>query len=180
MKKLVCLSILFCTLYACQQDRNSAEDKAAAAFKGSTSVQKNFSDTTALDTFVIELKGEKTDDMLLKFKIITAAGKEIYNVDLNAKSLVDNTDPNIDLRKEKDRQSFIKNIAANFFDEENFLEPAVLEDQQSDNNTPDKAFFVELKKTQLNGFRYRLGKESNLYIAWSTADQKVKVYYKCC
>ena len=67
-----------------------------------------------------------------------------------------------------------------FFDEENFLEPAVTADEQPDKNTPDKNFFTELKQSGVNGFKYRLGKESNLYIAWSQQEKKVKTYYECC
>lgn len=67
-----------------------------------------------------------------------------------------------------------------FFDEEHFLEPAVTEDQQPDNNSPDQPFYDELKITHLNGFYYSLGKDKSIYLAWSAKEKKVKIYYQCC
>ncbi|GGI25730.1 hypothetical protein GCM10008119_19130 [Pedobacter mendelii] len=117
---------------------------------------------------------------MLHFTIKNADGKEIYNTKLKGTDLVGNTDPNIDLSKQKDQIIFLKTITSNFFSDDNFLEPAVMPDDKADNNTPDKALYEELKKSGLNGFKYRLGKEDNLYIAWSEKEQKVKIYYKCC
>ena len=73
---------------------------------------------------------------------------------------------------------FLKNEVQYFFEEEHFLEPAVMPNEQPDKNVPDKIFYEELKHTQLNGFNYRLAKEAKIYIAWSEKEQKVKVYYK--
>lgn len=67
-----------------------------------------------------------------------------------------------------------------FFAEDNFLEPAVMPEDKADSYVPDKALYEELKKSGLNGFKYRLGKENNIYIAWSEKEQKVKIYYNCC
>lgn len=149
-------------------------------FSGVHQVTYAFSDLNQLDTFSLELLGKSSKDMSLRFKIVNFKGQEIYNTQLKATDLVESTDPNINLNKEKDRLALIKTIAANFFDEENFLEPAVMEDQVADKNMPDPRFFEELKNNQLNGFIYRLAKDKNLYIAWSPEAQKVKVYYSCC
>jgi hypothetical protein len=118
--------------------------------------------------------------MVLTFNIRQASGKEIYNVKIKGTDLLGSTDPNVDLSKEKDQIIFLKTIAGNFFSEDNFLEPAVMPTDKPDDYVPDKAFYEELKKSHLNGFKYRLGKENNIYIAWSKKEQKVKIYYNCC
>ncbi|WP_316736934.1 hypothetical protein [Pedobacter aquatilis] len=180
MKKTIYIficSILILT--ACQND--NSEKASALEFKNVNQIlTKSFSNLNTLDTFKIELTGKKAADIILHFTIKNNEGKEIFSEDLKGKDLVDNTDPNIDLSKEKAQVLYLKTIANDFFAEDNFLEPAVMPDDKVDNNAPDKALYEELKKSGLNGFKYRLGKESNLYIAWSEKEQKVKVYYKCC
>ncbi|WP_231490771.1 hypothetical protein [Pedobacter sp. Leaf170] len=177
MKKLfyglACCIIL---LASCQ-----TEKKDSLEFKNVNQVlTKSFSNLNTLDTFKIELTGRKAADIVLHFTIVSAAGKEIFAENLKGKDLVNNTDPNIDLSKEKDQLIYLKTIANDFFAEDNFLEPAVMPEDKADNNAPDKELYEDLKKSGLNGFKYRLGKETNLYIAWDDKEKKVKVYYKCC
>jgi len=173
---LFCFILLFTS---CQPgNKNNGELKV---FKNvSQSITKSFSSLNTPDTFKIELTGRKPEEMILIFNITRAKGDEIYHVELKGKDLLVNTDPNVDLSKEKDQIAFLKTITDNFFSDDNFLVPAVLPTDQADNYVPDEIFYEELKKSRLNGFKYRLGKESNLYIAWSEKDQKVKVYYNCC
>ncbi|WP_316829193.1 hypothetical protein [Pedobacter aquatilis] len=180
MKKIYFLFFVLLSLtVACTSGNKN--DKGSIEFKNvNSSIAQSFSDLKTLDTFKIELTGRKPEDMVLNFTIKNAKGVQIYNVKLKGTELVGNNDPNIDLSKEKDQVIFLKTIANDFFSEDNFLEPAVMPDDKADNNTPDKALYEELKKSGLNGFKYRLGKENNLYIAWSEKEQKVKVYYKCC
>ncbi|GGH03718.1 MULTISPECIES: hypothetical protein [Pedobacter] len=166
-------------LVACNS--KGKKETNAIEFKNvNQSVTKSFSDLKTLDTFKIELTGRKPEEMVLSFTIKKADGKEIYNAKIKGTELLGSTDPNIDLRKEKDQIAFIKTIADDFFSDENFLEPAVMPEDKADNYVPDKALYEELKKTGLNGFKYRLGKENNIYLAWSEKEQKVKIYYNCC
>ena len=67
-----------------------------------------------------------------------------------------------------------------FLDEENFLEPAVTENETPDENTSDKNFYNELKRSGHNGFKYRLSNETEVYIAWSAQKKQVLPYYSCC
>ncbi|WP_421943884.1 hypothetical protein [Pedobacter sp.] len=180
MKKSFYIILLgICIMASCQNDKT---DKGSSIeFKNVNQVlTKSFSNLNTLDTFKIELTGRKANDIVLHFTIKNGEGLEIFSEDLKGTDLVQNTDPNIDLSKEKDQVIYLKTIANDFFAEDNFLEPAVMPDDKADNNTPDKALYEDLKKSALNGFKYRLGKDSNLYIAWSEKDKKVKVYYKCC
>lgn len=178
-RKSITLLLLAIVFFACNS--NKKEDKNAIEFKNvNQSLAKSFSDLKRLDTFKIELTGRKPEEMVLNFTIKNANGKEIYNTKIKGTELLGSTDPNVDLSKEKDQIIFLKTIADDFFSEDNFLEPAVMPEDKADNYTPDKALYEELKKSGLNGFKYRLGKENNIYIAWSEKEQKVKIYYNCC
>lgn len=139
-----------------------------------------FTDSLKQDTFKITLSGAKSAEMILKFTIKNFAGKEIYNKEIKATDLLKSYLASEDLKKENDKIKFLNEQINIFFDEEHFLVPAITADQKLDNNTPDSAFYEELKQTQLNGFYYSLGKDKSIYIAWSIKDQKVKVYYQCC
>ena len=173
--------LLFCPLLIAACNTGDKKETDSIEFKNVNSIiAKSFSNLNTQDTFKIELTGRKPEEMVLNFTIKNSEGLEIYNTKLKGSDLVGNTDPNIDLSKEKDQVIFLKTIANDFFSEDNFLEPAVMPEDKADNNTPDKALYDELKKSGLNGFKYRLGKENNVYIAWSEKDKKVKVYYKCC
>lgn len=164
-------------LAACNSSEPSGVHDAASNTKIAL---RSFSDTTKLDTFRIVLKGDKPKNMELVFTITTQSGHQIYTKILKATALLDNYKESIDLGKKKEQLQFMREELSLFFDEENFIEPAVTETEIPDKNTPDKNFFEELKKTGVNGFKYRLGKESKVYIAWSEQDKKVKNYYECC
>ncbi|WP_316803201.1 hypothetical protein [Pedobacter nototheniae] len=181
MKNTALFLFLSISIFSACTNNNKGGKTDAIEFKNvNSSIAQSFSSLKTLDSFKIELTGRKPEDMVLNFSITTAEGKVIYNVKIKGTDLVSNTDPNIDLSKEKDQVIFLKTIANDFFSEDNFLEPAVMPDDKADKYTPDKALYEELKKSQLNGFKYRLGKENNIYIAWSEKEQKVKIYYNCC
>ena len=166
---------------ACTSNQKKEEvDEATLIKNASSMVTKSFSDLNKLDTFRLNLSGTKPKEMTLTFIITNYKGKEIYHKVLKGKELLGSTDPNVDLRKEKDQIRFLTTIASQFFNEDNFLEPAVMPNDKPDNYAPDKAFYDELKATKLNGFKYRLGKENNIYIAWDEKQQRVKIYYNCC
>jgi hypothetical protein len=177
MKYTLSAILVFCLfLSACNQEKTN---KIPAASRKKVAL-RSFSDTTELDTFKIVLNGDRPKDMELVFTITPASGKPIYTKILKAKLLLDNYKDNVDLGKEKKQVQFMQDELGLFLDEENFLEPAVMDNEKPDKNVPDKNFFTELKRSGVNGFKYRTGKESNVYIAWSASEGKVKTYYECC
>jgi hypothetical protein len=159
---------------ACSNSNKSVEKT------GPQTVLKPFSDSLKKDTFKLVLNGEKLQDMNMVFTITAHNGQQIYNKVFKATDLINNYKASVDLEKERTQVSFIKDEFKLFFDEENFLEPAVTENESPDQYTPDTAFYNELKKSGLNGFKYRSGKETSVYIAWSEQEKKVQPYYKCC
>lgn len=167
-------SIGLLTIFACNSDTKTVEPIAEKK------VSQAFTDTLALDTFKVALKGSKSSDMKFIFTITNKSGVEIYKEEINADSLLKNYLASEDLKKESAKIAFLNEEVNQFFEEEHFLIPAVNEDEKPDNNVPDVAFYNELKKTKLNGFSYSLGKDKQVYIAWSATAKKVKVYYRCC
>ncbi|MEJ7559523.1 MAG: hypothetical protein WKF66_14535 [Pedobacter sp.] len=143
-------------------------------------VLKNFSDSLLADTFTVMVIGSTLDSQMVDFRIHNSKGREIYHVDIPSSSLLKNYDATIDLKKKKNQAAFLQSEIDRFFDEENFLEPAITESETPDKNVPDLLFYQELKQSGLNGFIYRLGKEDKIYIGWSAKESKAKAYYNCC
>lgn len=157
----------------------SKNEKKAAVNIEKTALQ-SFTDTAQLDTFKIALKGTESKNMSLLFTITSYKGAQVYKKEIKAEELLKSYLASADLKKEEEKIKFLEDEVNFFLDEEHFLMPAITEQEKPDNNTPDKAFYEELKTNKLNGFDYRLGKDTKIYIAWSAKDQKVKIYYKCC
>lgn len=171
--KYICLLLLGLTFLACTSNNKTEATTAKTQLY-------TFSDSTKTDTFKIDLIGEKSDNMNLVFTITNYDGVEIYKEEVKATQLLKSYLASEDLTKEGDKIKFLNEQINVFFDEEHFLEPAVTTEQEPDENTPDEAFYEELKRNQLNGFYYSLGKDKTVYIAWSPSEKKVKIYYQCC
>ncbi len=168
------LLLLFSLIFAACQSNNKVD-----ALKEMTKIYA-FSDSLKTDTFKINMIGNKSDNINLVFTITNFDGKQIYKEEIKANQLLKNHLAGEDLIKESEKIIFLNEQLNGFFNEEHFLEPAVTEEQEPDINTPDKLFYDELKKTRLNGFYYSFAKDKSIYIAWSSEDKKVKVYYRCC
>jgi hypothetical protein len=179
MKRLsiTCFTLLL-FLSACTGNR---EDKAVVE-KGVKAqlVLKPFSDSLMADSFKLTLSGDKPGNMIIRFTITSHRGELIYSKDFKGADLVDGYKSTVALDKKKEQLAFILKEYDLFFEEDNFLEPAVTENETADRYTPDKEFYKELKNSNLNGFMYRFSKDTKVYIAWSEKEKKVKVYYQCC
>lgn len=175
--KLASLSLLMLALAFASCTSKSGKQLTGTVEK--TSLQP-FTDTLKQDTFKIVLKGKESKNMSLFFTITSFNGEKIYDKELKAADLLKNFLASAALKKEDDKVKFLEDEVNSFFDEEHFLVPAVMPDEQPDENVPDKTFYEELKQSGLNGFDYSTGKEDKVYIAWSKSEKKVKVYYSCC
>lgn len=158
---------------------NGSGDESTETATEIKTINKHFSDSLNADTFRIKMVGNKNGKHLV-FTITSFEGKLIYEEDIKADDLFKNYDATINLKKKNNQIKFLNEEMERFFDDENFLEPAIMEQEIPDQHVPDKVFYEELKKSQLNGFIYRLGKENKRYIGWSAKENKVKAYYDCC
>jgi len=172
----LCLIVMIIAL-AC----NNPNMKETAQLEGTKKeVLKNFSDSLVADTFIVKIVGTKLNSQKLDFKIISQKGAILYHREISSSDILNNYDATIDLKKNKNKARFLESEIARFLDDENFMEPAITDNETPDNNVPDTAFYEELKASGLNGFSYRLGKEEKIYIGWSAKENKVKIYYNCC
>lgn len=178
MKRLLLfISALVLLFTACTQ---SKKENSTAAVSDSRQITKPFSDLTKLDTFKVSLNGKTPQDMVIQLQIVAFTGKQIYQLNIKGVDLINNYKESVAFKNDDQKIAFLKEELNLFFDDENFLEPAVTPEEEPDQHAADKTFYTELKQTALNGFNYRLGKESKVYIAWSVKEQRVKPYYQCC
>jgi len=178
MKRVIIALSLAGMLSACNSSVSEKQSDLSEGLKNTHTFA--FSDKVKLDTFTVTIVGSHTKDMQLLFTIKSFEGKEIYKQEIKTSELLKNYLATAEMTKESDKIKFLKEEISYFFEDHHFLEPAVTADEQPDKNVPDKTFYNELKQNGLNGFDYRLGKDQNVYIAWSEKEKKVKVYYKCC
>jgi hypothetical protein len=179
MKKQLIIPLIFLIGFISCQQNESAKSKTSEV-NLQKKILRAFSSSSKQDTFSIRLTGKTPKEMLLIFTITDFSGKNIYHQILKANDIIDSYKHTVKLDRESEQIEFLKQEATLFFEDENFLEPAITKEEFPDKNTIDKAFYDELKKTGLNGFKYRLGKETKIYIGWSVTDHKVKTYYTCC
>lgn len=176
-----CFLLIVAFLAACNSNNKPVDPKLSKpASPGGITVLKAFSDSLKVDTFKVVLTGDAPKNMMIKFSITAFNGVKIYEKDLKATDLIQNYQSTLDLEKDSKQKDFILQEYNLFFEDENFLEPAVTENETPDANTPDKTFFQELKLSGLNGFKYRTGNDNKVYIAWSAKEKKVLPYYSCC
>ena len=168
------LLIFSLAIFACNSDSKKVDPVPEKT------VVQAFTDTLAQDTFKVALKGKESKDMLFLFTITNSKGLQIYKEEISATTLLKSYLASEELKKESDKIKFLNDEINLFFEEEHFLIPAVTLEEKADQNVPDLLFYEELKKSKLNGFNYSLGKDKQIYIAWSAKEQKVKVYYQCC
>ncbi|MGY4385618.1 hypothetical protein ACVWYN_002664 [Pedobacter sp. UYP24] len=173
-------TLLLCSFLFLTASCNSGKEVKIHEPGFNKKIVKNFSDSVSLDTFKVSLEGKEIKEQLIHFTITNSKATVIYSLDVNANDLFKNYHATVDLKREQKKLEFINNELERFLDDENFMEPAVTENETADKNVPDLAFYDELKISSLNGFSYRLGPEQKIYIAWSTKEKKVKVYYNCC
>ncbi len=144
------------------------------------SVVRLFSDSLQADTFKVSLQGKNTKEQRLIFQIMNAKGEKIYEEVILGSTLLEGYMGKKALKSESEKAKYIEEEFLLFLDEEHFMLPAVMENEQPDQNVADKAFYQELKQTAFPGFIFERDKETKVYIAWSLKEGKVKVYYKCC
>lgn len=180
-------TLIFSSFFFFACTRNPGSDGTSSSGTASSlnlkevkQVTRPFTDLDKQDTFRVVLTGGKPKEMLLSFSIISHEGKEIYKQEFKAAQILESYKGNVDLKKEASQIKFMHDELDLFLDEENFLEPAITETEEPDKNATDLAFYQELKQSGFNGFKYRLGKARQVYIAWSAKAGKVKVYYQCC
>ena len=138
-----------------------------------------FSDAEKQDTFKITLLGDSPETALVKFEIVSSNGEVIYKDEFESNYLFDyNLQQNA---TSQERNEFILARINTFFDDENFITPAIKSDQIFDPNYSDEKVWNAVKQEAgATGFHYQLGKEDGRWIAYLKQQDKVALYFNCC
>ncbi|NCA77917.1 MAG: hypothetical protein EOM90_16435 [Alphaproteobacteria bacterium] len=143
-------------------------------------VMHSFSQMDKQDQFYICIKGKSIIDGKMMFKIIKSDGTVILNEEFPSCYLL-NYGFEGDIHSVKDREDFIKSRISDFFNENNFLHPAIQPNESFDEDYSDKLIWDEIKSDQTSiGFSYLIGEEDIRMISFSKKKGKVVMYFNCC
>mgnify|MGYP006253084003 CR=1 FL=1 len=166
--------IIFFT--ACKETKNQGDDKYSVTHT------RLFSNSTNKDTFKLKVKGDDILKSRIFFTITTSKGDVIHTESFDGYSLIDyrlteeKANPNDD-----DRRAYIQQRMQHFFDDENFLVPAIKAEEEFESQYSNKAFWEDIKNdNNAVGFYYLIGEEDGRSIAYSKKMKKVVMYFNCC
>ena len=87
----------------------------------------------------------------------------------------------IDLKDEKEKEKYILDRMDDFFNENNFYNPAIKRDENHLLSHYNQEYFIEFKSDfEIIAFAYKLGEDDGKKIAYSKIKRKVVVYFSCC
>ncbi|MEN6354741.1 MAG: hypothetical protein ABFD02_14925 [Bacteroidales bacterium] len=145
----------------------------------SKTITHYFSSLENLDTFKIYIIGNSLLESTVHLEIIDSSGKKIYSEKFKSYLLLnfDIDSDTTDLAKE----NFIKNRIANFFNEDNFIAPAIGDKEEYDSAYSQKDIWDDIHSDRKAiGFRFLIGEEDGRSIAYSRNFKKVVMYFNCC
>lgn len=139
-----------------------------------------FSSNDEKDEFLITITGETVYTGTMIFQITTHHGSLILKESYPAHFLLGYAflgDPN----SLKDKEEFIIKRATEFFNENNFNNPAISPEEDFDEDYSDKEIWEDIisDKTSI-GFYYLIGEGDGRRIAFSKKKKRVVLYFNCC
>lgn len=142
-------------------------------------VTHHFSSPSFKDTFKIRLTGRSITEATVAFEIKTNHGLVIHYATYPSYYLIgyglDNE------ASEIDKAAYIRSRFLKLFDEENFRQPAIFEDEEFDADYSDAEIWEDIKSdTTAVKFEYLIGEESYNQIAYSKKLKKVVTIFSCC
>jgi hypothetical protein len=143
-------------------------------------VMHSFSQMDNKDEFYICIKGESIIEGKMIFKITKSDGTELLNEEFPSYLLIDYGFEG-DVNSVKDREDYLKRRIKDFFNDRNFLYPAIKTDENFDEDYSNKDIWDEIKSDDtIVGFSYLIGEEDSRKIAFSKKKKKVVMYFNCC
>ena len=143
-------------------------------------VMHAFSKIDNKDEFYICIKGKSILDGKMIFKITKSDGTELLNEEFPSYLLMGYGFEG-DMNSAKDKEDYIKSRIKDFFNENNFIYPAIKSDENFDEDYSDKEIWNEIKSDlTVIGFSYLIGEEDGRKIAFSKNKGKVVMYFNCC
>jgi hypothetical protein len=170
MKSIPLLFILF--IFAFTVDGNNVRYKVER--------EHQFSSTESKDKFQIVLTGDDIINGEVNLIILSTAGDTIFTESFPSRYLIGYGLFGEEDTKEK-KESYILKRMNEFFDEGNFSQPAIRENESCDPDYSDCEIWDALKKDQTTiGFHYLIGEERSCSIAYSKILKRVVKYFCCC
>ena len=143
--------------------------------------RRPFSSLDSKDLFQLKVEGNKILSAVVIFKIFNSVGDKVYEDRFNAFDLVNREELELQNPSEDERSAYIKKRIEHFFDEDNFLTPAIDPKAEYIENIESKAVWDSLRKDKVSiGFEYKLGIKDLKKISYSKKLKKVVVYFNCC
>lgn len=138
-----------------------------------------FSSPVEKDSFKIQLTGRSINEGEVSFEIKSKHGHIILDETFPATYLLDyglKANPT-----EEETADYIKERIDKFFDESNFINPAISRQDSFDADYSEKQIWEEvLADTTSVGFYYLVGEEDGRHITYSKRLRKAVVYFNCC
>lgn len=157
--------------------RKSGLNRESVLLENATTLE--FDGKDGEEQFRVALFGDRILDGTVAFTIRNGQGELIYTDEFPASMLAASYDETINTPEKQ--EALIRERIDEFFDEDRFKQPAI-----EGNQPPHDSYFIEkstyddLRQTNAPGFLYLIGKENTKHIAWSSAEQKVVMYFNCC
>ena len=143
-------------------------------------IDKLFSHPNKKDNFSISIIGENILSAKMIFKITDSSGVELWNeihpsdVLINGYIIDENT-------TNGEKISMIENRVSSFFDDENFIFPAINSSDIFDRDYSNLEIWNDIKSDQKAiGFYYLIGLEEGCRLAYSKTQKKIVKYFCCC
>lgn len=161
-------------------DQNLSNGKLKDSVLIENKVMHAFSQIDNKDEFYICIKGKSILDGKMIFRITKSDGTELLNEEFPSYLLMGYGFEG-DLNSKNDKEDHIKSRIKDFFNESNFIYPAIKSDETFDQDYSDKEIWDEIKSDKtIIGFSYLIGEEDGRKIAFSKKKGKVIMYFNCC
>jgi hypothetical protein len=143
--------------------------------------RRTFSDLETKDTFSIQLTGNSISEGTVSFTIRNNKDELIFeekfpSTYLIGYGLIEIKDPTIE-----QEEQYIRKRVSEFFNEDNFIQPAIEETDEFDSDYSIQEDWIIIKSDQTSvGFYYLVGEGAGCRIAYSKKLKRTIKYFCCC
>lgn len=143
------------------------------------SIEKSFSNPNFKDRFIISITGKTIVEGEMLFQIVDSKGEQLFVVKHPSNYLIGF---GIDYESTiEEKENYIKKRVMEFFNDNNFFEPAISADEEYDKDYSNKKIWHDIKSDSTSvGFYYLVGIENGCRISFSKKEKKVMTYFCCC
>lgn len=144
-------------------------------------VYRTFSNSSTQDKFSISINGTSIVGGTMKFTISASDGITIHSEEYPSSYLIgyglgSTTPPTL-----KEEEDYIKKRVAEFFNADNFSNPAIGANDEVDTDYSNEEDWKDIRSDQTAvGFYYLIAEEAGCQLAYSKKSRKSIKYFCCC